>query len=285
VRDDFQLFAVTASGPQRLPVPAQVSDLHGLLNGRPVGVYTAFRTYEHHLFLHLDVHLDRLQASMDRLGWHYRLDRAALRVAIDAVCRSYQRANARVRLDVLAALNGSLSRELIALAPFEPVPSRLYEQGVTAAIAPTLHRGDPLVKSADFVERRRSYLAQEHDVYELLLVDDEGRILEGSSSNFFAVRSGQLITADHGILHGVARRVVLAVADELDLPVVLTAPSVGELSTFDEAALSSSSRAIMPIVRINGQPVGNGCPGPVVQRLLAGYRRYVAAHVVPAVAD
>lgn len=283
MRDDFQLFAVTASGPQRLPVPAEAKDLHELLNARPVGVYTAFRTYEHHLFLHLDVHLDRLQASMDRLGWPYQLNRAALRLALHEVCSRYQQANARVRLDVLEELDGAPSRELIALAPFEPVPPRLYRQGVSVAIAPTLHRGDPLVKSADFVQQRRFYLAQRHDAYEVLLVNDAGRILEGSSSNFFAMRSGQIFTAGEGILHGVARQVVLTVAAERQMPVQLVAPSVAELSTFDEAALSSSSRAIVPIVRIDGALVGDGRPGPMVERLLAGYRRYVAAHIAPAV--
>jgi len=98
----------------------------------------------------------------------------------------------------------------------------------------------------------------------------------------FAVRDGVLRTAATGVLEGVTRKVLLQLAGQLGIPVSLQPvhrEGIGELS---EAAISSSSRALIPAVRIAGQQVGNGRPGPICRRLLAAYRAYVETAVRPA---
>jgi branched-subunit amino acid aminotransferase/4-amino-4-deoxychorismate lyase len=283
---ELQLFAVTAHGPLALRPPAGASEVHDLLDGLPLGVYTALRTFEHHKFLRLEEHLGRLKRSMALLGWEMALDERALRRALDQVARAYPLADARVRIDVLArpalAL-GTDSRLLIALAPFTPVPAEAYRDGVRVGIARELSRPDPQIKQASFVRSRRPYQQANPALYEWLIVDAHGRLLEGMSSNFYAVIDRVLWTAGQGVLEGVARTMVLEVAKAAGIAVRLEPPLIGDLERFAEAALSSASRAIVPIVEIERHTVGAGRPGPVIDRLLEGYRRLLAQELRTAI--
>lgn len=273
-----QLFAVTDSGPLSLPVPGQADHVNNLYDHLPVGVYTALCTFEHNKFLHLEGHLDRLDQSMDLLGWDYTLNRVTLRRCLHRVCTNYPMYNARVRLDVLAevaAILNANSRVLIGLSPFEPLPGLLYEEGVRVGIASKLSRKQPQIKRAEFVFERRKYIEENPDYYECLMVDESGRILEGFTSNFYGVRDGVLWTAGQGMLEGIARKIVVKVAEELSIPIKYEPIRLEEISTLDEAAISSSSRAIIPIIQIGDQVVGSGRPGPIIGRLLKAYNSYV----------
>lgn len=284
-----QLHGLTPDGPQRLSLPAAgVASIHDLFADLPVGVYTSLRTFEHNQFLHLSDHLDRLEESMALMGWEYQLDRFRLRRALHQVCSAYPEPNARVRLDVLAqAVHWSecSCRELIGLFPFKPIPHQLYELGVRVAIARQLARTKPKAKQAQFAQDRRPYLVGNPDAYECLLLDPDGFILEGTTSNFYAVKDGVLWTAGEGVLEGIARKIVLKVAEKISVPVHLQPVHVDEIERLDECALSSSSRAIMPIVNIDGRVVADGRPGPVSRRLLLAYNAYVASALAPAVAE
>jgi len=283
--NSVQLFAVTPEGPLPLPVPAGAGHIHDLFDTLPTGLYTAFATIDHNRFLLLDDHLDRLENSLILMGWDYQLDRTALRRALHKVVSDYPLPNSRVRLDVLSRPEPHFntdSRLLIALSPFDPIPESLYRDGVAVGTTRGLSRSQPLVKKAAFVLQRRECLEADSNIYECLLLDQEGYILEGTSSNFYAVQDGLLWTAGQGVLEGVARRLVLKVAADLGLRLRLDPIHVDNLSDLDEAALSSSSRAIIPIIQIDGQTIGPGRPGPMTRRLLRAYREVVAQVVRPA---
>ncbi|MDT8306789.1 MAG: aminotransferase class IV [Anaerolineae bacterium] len=279
-----QLFAVEAGGPRQLSPAVAPTGIHDLPAGLPYGVYTAMRTFEHNRFLELAAHLDRLEQSAALLGWSYRLDRQRLRRALHTVCSAYPGADARVRIDILAGpatLLGSTSRELITLAPFTPLPVHLYREGVRVALAPALQRKAPLVKHADFVLERSAYPLGEPDAYEYLLLDD-GRILEGSSSNFYGVFDGELWTAGDGVLAGIARQIVLRLAAELVIPLRLEAVPLAAVPELAEAFLTSASRGVLPVVAIGDEPVGPARPGAVTRRLSAAYDDYVERAIEPA---
>jgi branched-chain amino acid aminotransferase len=282
----IQLHAVTPDGPRLLPLPDGARNIHELFDDMPLGVYTSLRTFEHEKFLRLDDHLDRLQQSMNLLGWEYRLDRQRLRRALHQVCSAYPAVDAQVRLDVLAqavSWSGLRSRELIGLFPFSPVPEAAYRSGVRVAIADRLTRKLPKAKQAQFARERRFYLQDDADNYECLMLDQDGLILEGTTSNFYAVKDGVLWTPGLGMLEGIARKIVLNVAEDLVIPVRLEAVHVDEVGRLDECALSSSSRAIIPIVTVAGQTVADGRPGLVARRLLVAYNEYVAGAIKRAV--
>ena len=280
-----QLFAVTPEGPLPLSVPAGAGNIHDLFDTLPAGCYTAFATFDHNKFLLLNDHLDRLENSLILLGWDYQLDRTALRRALHEVVSAYPLPNSRVRLDVLprpVPHFNTDSRLLIALSPFDSIPESLYLDGVAVSTTRKLSRSQPLVKKAAFVLQRRECLEADSKIYECLMLDEDDCILEGTTSNFYAVRDGVLWTAGQGVLEGVARRLVLEVVASLGLPLRLDPFHVTNIFELDEAALSSSSRAIIPIVQIDGQSIGTGRPGPITRRLLRAYQEVVAQVIRPA---
>lgn len=281
-----QLFAICPDGPVALSPNGPLRSIYDLPDTLPYGVYTAFRTFEHNKFLGLADHLDRLDQSIALLGWSYRPDRPAIRQALHEVCTAYPRPNARVRVDVLAAAAeelGTESRELITLSPFQPVPAACYREGVRVSVARQLQRRQPLAKTADFVLARRNFPVGRPDTFEYLLLSEDGRILEGSGSNFYAIRAGVLWTAGDGMLEGITRKIVLRLAPQLKIPVHMEAVALADVPHLDEAFMSSSSRGLVPIVAIDGQTVGNGRPGRVTRRLMAAYGDYVAQAIRPAV--
>ena len=308
----FQLFAVEDAGPRPLPVPPDAAQFADLYRGLPLGVYDALRTFEHNKFLYLSRHLARTERSMALLGWTYPLDRARLLRALHGIVTGAEWPEMRVRYDVLAApaeALGTASRELIAIQPFTPPPPELYETGVVVDFAEGLQRSNPLAKTADFAARRplSAGLAQLEDTtaddgqqttaadpavvrglssvvpYEYLLLDDRNRILEGTGTNFWAVRDGVVYTAGDGVLEGVTREILLKIIPDLGFPVRLEAVGADEIDTLDEAALSGSSRALLPVVEIAGQPVGDGRVGPATRRILAAYNAFVEENIRTAV--
>jgi branched-chain amino acid aminotransferase len=284
---DKQLFGVTAQGAVPLDVPSHADSFVDMLQGFPLGVYSALRTFEHNKFLDLQGHLARTLHSMALIGWDYKFDEARFRQALHQAVTAYPLADARVRFDILAApvqRQGVEIQELIALRPFSPVPRRFYEQGVGVDFAQGFERPLPGAKTADFAQKREPLaLGQDQDHYERLIVDGQGHILEGLMTNFWAVLEGTVYTAGQGILEGITRKIILSLIPDLHIPLRLEAIHTTDLIRLEEAAISGSSRALLPVVRINGKVVGNGRPGPVTHCILRAYEEFVAGAIKTAV--
>ena len=119
--------------------------------------------------------------------------------------------------------------------------------------------------------------AREQGAREAWLVDKSGKITEGSSSNAWIInRDGKLLTRSLGrdILAGITRTVLLDVIKAHDLVLEERSFTVEEAYAAREAFVTSATQAVMPVVRINGRPVGNGAPGIVASALRRDYHRY-----------
>jgi D-alanine transaminase len=112
---------------------------------------------------------------------------------------------------------------------------------------------------------------------EAVLIRD-GHVTEASTSNVFLVKDGKIATPpkDHHILPGITYDLVLDLAREHGLPVEVRAIAEAELATADELWLSSSTKEVLPITRLDGRPVGNGRPGPMYSRMFSIYQDYKA---------
>jgi branched-chain amino acid aminotransferase len=271
-----QLFALSPAGPLALPVKPGARAAHELFDELALGVYSALRTFHHDRFLRLERHLDRTDRSLELLGWPERLDRPALRRALDQTVRAYPGPDAFVRFDVLAeparAL-GTDQRTLLALSPLVAVPAGFLEQGVGVAVS-ELRRPRPLIKTARFVLERRPYPLGRQDAFEHLLVDAQGRLLEGSSSNFLALRARRLHVTGDEALQGVTQGIVVELARDLGLEVVQAPVRREDAASLDEAFLTGSTRGIVPVVMLDGQRIADGRPGPWTQRLMGAYREF-----------
>ena len=122
--------------------------------------------------------------------------------------------------------------------------------------------------------------ARDAGAKEAWFVDRNGMVTEGGSSNAWIVtREGKLVTrpADHGILRGITRTVVLDAVAAQDLTFEERGFSVEEAYTAREAFITSASQIVMPVVSIDGRPIGNGAPGLVATALRRDFHRFAEA--------
>ena len=237
----------------------------------PPGAYTTLRTYGPDRVLRLEQHLRRLTESV---GERRALDAKAVRRALGPLVLGRGHEQSRIRLSYAPP------RLFASVEPFEPLPPGLYKSGVAAVTVP-LRRGNPRAKDTRFLaEASRAYAALPPGVNEGLMVAEDGSLLEGLSSNFFAVLGGELRTEDARVLAGVTRAVVLEVAEGL-MPVRLEAPRLAELHALRECFLTSVSREILPVVAVDGQPIGDGRPGPRTAELIRLFAELVEREAEP----
>jgi D-alanine transaminase len=119
--------------------------------------------------------------------------------------------------------------------------------------------------------------AREQGAREAWLVDAQGRVTEGASSNAWIVnRDGKLIThpLGHDILPGITRSVVIDVIKAQGLSFEERIFTVEEAYAAREAFITSASQIVLPVVSIDGRPVGNGAPGLIASALRRDYHRH-----------
>ena len=240
------------------------------------GVYTVSNTYNETQTLLLDAHLDRLEDSARREGFYLELDRSRLRQNLRIMILASGYGDVRFRISVNSRQPDEL---LLSIEPFEPPAAEIISRGVRCITTANAARSNPASKSSDWMHRRESILADlPPDIYEAILVDGQGGMLEGLSSNFYAIKDDNLITAGEGVLGGISRQVVLEVCTGI-ISLQRRSPMTGDLPHFTEAFLTSSSRGIIPVVEIDGCAVGDGRVGSVTLALRAAYNRWVDSHL------
>jgi D-alanine transaminase len=119
--------------------------------------------------------------------------------------------------------------------------------------------------------------ARNRGAKEAWFVDAQGRVTEGASTNAWIVTAGgKVITrqADNGILRGITRSVLLEVIKTQGLEFDERAFTVAEALAAREAFVTSASQTVMPVVRIDGQPIGNGRPGPIAVELRRSFHHH-----------
>jgi D-alanine transaminase len=153
--------------------------------------------------------------------------------------------------------------------------------GITVVTVPDIRWGRVDIKSVALLPNvLAKQAAREQGAREAWLVDAEGRITEGASSNAWIVSSdGRLVTRalDHHILRGITRTTLLDVARAHGLEVEERPFTTEEAYAAREAFVTSASQTVMPVVRINGHPVGDGRPGPLTRALRQDFHK--SAHV------
>lgn len=235
----------------------------------PDGYYSTFRTFDGcRRVLGLDAHLQRLYEPVSSP----RVNESLLRRQLRALLEPYPPEEARVR-----AIMTKQGEVYVAIEPLKPLPRDVFEKGVQVETV-ELRREHPHLKSTTFIMRsdsERKHIAQE-GIFEALLVKD-GKILEGMTSNFFYVlrRDAYVCTAQDDILLGVTRQTVIDILRGRGLEIKYQPLKLEQVSTADEAFITSSSRGIVPVVKIDNMTIGQGRPGPVTKQLIEAYETYV----------
>lgn len=233
-------------------------------------------------------HMARLDRSLKEL----RIARPMSEAALAAVLRETVRRN-RVRdgivyLQVTRGVAprdfpfpGDGTRPSVVVTARNNDPERLEKlaaEGVAVVTVPDQRWQRVDIKSVALLPNvLAKQTAREQGAREAWLVDAQGRVTEGASSNAWIVnRDGILVTRGLGndILPGITRSVVIEVARAQGLAFEERAFSVEEAYAAREAFITSASQIVMPVVSIDGRPVGNGAPGLIAGALRRDYHKY-----------
>lgn len=257
----------------------------GLLRG--YAVFDLLRTVDGRPFL-LAEHLERFRSSAAHLGLAVPATDDELASAIDALLeRNHPDGEATVRL----LLTGGVSADGMRFDPATPTlaimthafpepPAEIYSQG--AALMTVEHtREMPAAKTTNYLTMiANKPRAAEAGAFELLY-HENGRVTEGASASVYAVRDGRVLAPGTDVLHGTVGALVLerarsrrdVVACDITLDAMLGA---------DEVFLTSTTRGVVPIVRIDEHAIGDGTPGPITRELMREFDSIIeAARTLP----
>ncbi len=260
---------------------------HGFLFGD--SIYETMRTYRGKPFL-FSRHFARLERSANAIFLTLPWDRAKTRDEVLRTIAAAEQAGQRqhrIRITITRGVGdvspdpGScdLPGAVIFVTPFSELPAGVYEEGVDVVVS-SFYRSRQLgdAKTGNLL---RAVLAIREanaaGAFEAITLTADGKISDGITSNLWLVQGSRLLTPsiESGILEGITRAVVLDLARRAGLDVVEGVLDLAEVEKSSELFLTSSTREIVPIVRVAGKPVGTGRPGPVSLRLLEAYRREV----------
>jgi D-alanine transaminase len=175
------------------------------------------------------------------------------------------------------AIPQDLTATVFAMSnPLPPRAPAIAERGITAITLDEIRWRYCHIKSTNLLANvllRQTALDREAE--EAILVRSS-EVTEGAATNVFLVRAGEILTPPKSelLLPGITRDLILELAADADLPHAERPIPERELETADEIWLSSSTREVVPVTRLDGRPVGNGKPGPTWQRMDELFQAY-----------
>lgn len=247
------------------------------------GVYEVIPAYGGRLF-RLAQHLERLEQSLDGIRLQNPLSAAAWGAVFERLLAQFGNADQYVYLQITRgaaprdhAFPAGIAPTVFAFAKRIDYPSAsLVEQGVTAVTLPDIRWSRCDIKSIALLPNvLMRQQAVDSGAAEAILLR-EGCVTEGAASNVFVVYRKQLLTPPNGpyILPGITRDLVVELARASAVDFAERPIAEAELRGADEVWMTSSTKEILPIVRIDGRPVGSGRPGALHARLFAAYQDY-----------
>ncbi len=147
---------------------------------------------------------------------------------------------------------------------------RTGREGIRVVTLPDIRWGRRDIKTVQLLAPSLAKMAAKKAGKDDAWMVEDGHVTEGSSNNAYIVtRDGVIVTRDlsHAILHGITRAAVLAFAREAQMRVEERPFTVAEAHDAAEAFITSASAFVTPVIEIDGEPVGDGAPGPVAKRL------------------
>ncbi len=259
---------------------------HGLLYGH--GLFETMRAYGGRVF-RLEEHVGRLVRGAEAIGIPMGGHWSALEQSVYSVLRANALLDARIRLTVTAGTGPGIPvlpapgppTVFVVASAMPPGSPELFERGLHAAV--WSHTRSSLsaiagVKSTNYLENllARSE-ARQRGADEAIILNDKRFVTEGSLANLFFVHAGHMLTpaAESGLLRGITRDIIIQLAADQHIELEQAWISLQDTVACSEAFATNSVIEVMPIVSIDGRPVGEGRPGPVTRALAKAYHDLV----------
>jgi branched-chain amino acid aminotransferase len=259
---------------------------HGFLYG--YGLFETMRAYHGYIF-RLDRHLARLRHSAESVSLAHKLTAFDLEAACTKTLDANKLKDARLRLTISAGEGdmipdpGTCSNPttLVTAQNLIPLPPEKYASGFKASLS-SLRRNSqsPLsrLKSTCYMENILARMAaRAAGCDEAILLNEQGYLVEGSTTNIFLASNGELITPslESGVLPGITREAVMEIARASNLKTLERQVELKELIEAEEAFITNSILELMPLTWFEGKPIGTGKPGQLTRKLIVSYRKLV----------
>lgn len=260
---------------------------HGLLYGD--GVFEGIRIY-HSRVLRLTDHIDRLYDSARAICLAIPLSKAGMTDAVLETIRVNGLSDGYVRLVVTRGV-GTLGLNpyhcpkpgvIIIADSIALYPEEKYRDGLVlntcATRRPTVGSLSPMVKSLNYLNNIMAKIeAIQAGADEGLMLNEQGYVAECTGDNIFVLKNGEVLTPTvaSGALKGVTRAIAIEICKAMQLPLKETQLTCYDVYTADECFLTGTAAEIIPAVRLDGRPIGDGRPGPVTAEFIRHFREMV----------
>jgi branched-chain amino acid aminotransferase len=260
---------------------------HGLLYGD--GVFEGIRSYGGRVF-RLREHVDRLYDSAHAIGLKVPIGREAMARAIEDTLKVNNLRDAYIRVVVTRGA-GSLGLDprstsnpqvIIITDSIQLYPAELYEHGLKIVTAGTIRNHpaalNPRIKSLNYLNNILARMeGTTAGCLEALMLNHKGEVAECTGDNIFVVRDGALHTPSvtAGILEGITRATVIELARKRGIEVIERSMDRHDIFTADECFLTGTAAEVIPVVELDGRPIGDGRPGPITRDLHRRFHAYV----------
>jgi len=248
------------------------------------GVYEVIPAYGGNL-LRLQSHLQRLQNSLDGIRLKNPMSDQAWAQMLQQLLHKNTGTDQSLYLQVTRGVTGkrdhnfpdkvtptvfAMSNRLLTLPP------AVAEQGIEAVTLDDIRwRACNIKTTALLANTLLQQQATDKGAGESILIRD-GKATEGASSNVFAVLNGTIVTPPEGplLLPGITRDLVLELAREHGMPAQESEITESELRSASEIWMTSSTREIVPVLKLDGRQVGEGKAGPLWHKMIKIYQQY-----------
>ncbi|GAB4249417.1 MAG: branched-chain-amino-acid transaminase [Candidatus Methylacidiphilales bacterium] len=266
---------------------------HGLLYGD--GVFEGIRAYNGRVFK-LEEHIDRLFDSAKAILLQIPLSKPEVSAAVVETLRVNGLREGYVRLVVTRGVgNLGLSPTrckkpslFIIASTLELYPERCYREGLKVITASTQRMSpaalNPAIKSLNYLNNVLAKIeGLQAGAEEVLMLNAQGFVAECSGDNVFAIKNGVIFTPPvyAGALGGITRRVIFDLAADAGHPLREVQLTRYDLYVADEIFLTGTGAEVIPVVDLDGRPIGDGTPGPISRGMIDAFRQLTSSTGTP----
>lgn len=258
---------------------------HGFLYGD--GVFEGIRSYGGKVFK-LAEHLDRLWDSAKAIWLQIPLSKQEMARAIEDTLAENGIKDGYIRV-VVSRGCGTLGLDpnkcsdpqvIIITDHISLYPDELYQKGLEIVTVSTIRNHpaalNPRVKSLNYLNNILAKIeGLQAGCIEALMLNHKGEVAECTGDNLFLVRGGRITTPPNeaGILEGITRQAVINLARDLGVEVREAPLTKHDVYIADECFLTGTAAEVVPVVKVDSRPIGDGTPGQITRQLMAQFKK------------